>query len=89
MGGGPDKEHMVIVLWDEEPKQVTDEIKRRFPYINVTYFCLRNSSKPQEDHTQRVPKGFQLQRLITNTLLSSSELDPVLVRHRGQLLGMF
>ncbi|KIW87747.1 uncharacterized protein Z519_11721 [Cladophialophora bantiana CBS 173.52] len=40
MGGGPDKEHLLIVLYEPEPKHLTAEIKRRFPYFDITYFQL-------------------------------------------------
>jgi hypothetical protein len=40
MGGGPDKEHLLITLWDPEPKHITAEIKRRFPYFDITYVQL-------------------------------------------------
>jgi hypothetical protein len=44
--GAPEKEYMVITLWDPEPKDVLDELKKRFPYIDVTYFRLKSASKP-------------------------------------------
>ena len=46
MGGGPDKEHLLIVLWEPEPKHITAEIKRRFPYFDITYIQLDLSSNP-------------------------------------------
>ncbi|KIW83348.1 hypothetical protein Z517_02593 [Fonsecaea pedrosoi CBS 271.37] len=38
MGGGPEKEHLLIVLWQPEPKDVTAEIQRRFPHFEIKYF---------------------------------------------------
>lgn len=49
MGGGPDKEHMVILLWEPEPTKQIEEIKRRFPYISITYLNLKDSNKPRDD----------------------------------------
>ncbi|EXJ56812.1 hypothetical protein A1O7_07156 [Cladophialophora yegresii CBS 114405] len=56
MGGGPDKEHLLITLWEPEPKHITAEIKRRFPYIEITYLELEMSSNPWGgDLTKGVP----------------------------------
>jgi phosphoglycerate dehydrogenase-like enzyme len=49
MGGGPDKEHMVILLWETEPTTRIEAIKRRFPYIEITYLNLKDSNKPRDD----------------------------------------
>ncbi|OCT48959.1 hypothetical protein CLCR_05293 [Cladophialophora carrionii] len=58
MGGGPDKEHLLIALWEPEPKHITAEIKRRFPYIEITYLELELSSNPWGgDMTKGVPTG--------------------------------
>lgn len=45
MYGESMEQDLLIVLWDPEPEGIAEEIKRRFPYINVTYFCLRDASK--------------------------------------------
>ncbi len=58
MGGGPDKDHLLIVLWEPEPKHITAEIKRRFPYFDITYLQLDLSSNPWGgDMTKGVPTG--------------------------------
>ena len=57
MGGGPDKEHLLIVLWDPEPKHITAELKRRFPYFDITYVQLSMQSKPFADNSDQVSKG--------------------------------
>ena len=58
MGGGPDKEHLVIILWDPEPKHITEEIKRLFPYFDITYYQLGSTSNPWEGDTAKgVPTG--------------------------------
>ena len=44
MGGGPDKEVLLFIFQEDEPKQVTDRIRHDFPYIEVIYHKL---SKPQ------------------------------------------
>lgn len=46
----------MIVLWDKEPTEITDGIRSRFPYIKVTYYQLKYSSKPL-NKTEGVPKG--------------------------------
>jgi hypothetical protein len=50
MGGGPDKEHMVIVLWSPAPEVRLAELKSLFPYIDITYLNLG-------DHTHPTPNG--------------------------------
>jgi hypothetical protein len=60
MGGGPDKEHLLIALWDPEPVHITSEIKRRFPHIEVTYVQLPPlGENPFKDahKTNTVPSG--------------------------------
>lgn len=37
MGGGPDKEQLLIALWDPEPVHFTSEVKRRFPNVEINY----------------------------------------------------
>jgi hypothetical protein len=37
MGGGPDKETVLIVLWDPEPEAITAMLKRQFPHFDITY----------------------------------------------------
>jgi hypothetical protein len=58
MGGGPDREHMLIVLRSPEPKDLIAKIKEKFPYIDVTYFqtkSTRANNVPAEE--KGVPKG--------------------------------
>ena len=55
MGGGPDKEHMLIVLWEPEPKETIAKIKEKFPYIEVTYFQIK--SYRANAVKEGVPKG--------------------------------
>ena len=57
MGGGPDNEHLLIVLWQPEPKHITAELKRRFPYFDITYVELSMPSKPFSDNSHLIPKG--------------------------------
>ena len=56
MGGGPDKEHLLIVLWDPEPKHITDSIRSRWPHIEITYFQL-NGPISFKDVGDQVPPG--------------------------------
>ena len=69
MGGGPDQEHMLIILWDEEPKAITDEIRERFPYIKVTYFCLKDASKPVEAGLGKVDVGMKTIAVVFKHLM--------------------
>jgi hypothetical protein len=43
MGGGPDREHMLIVLRSPEPNGLITKMKERFPYIDVTYFQMKST----------------------------------------------
>jgi hypothetical protein len=76
MGGGPDKEHLLIVLWEPEPKHITAEIKRRFPYIEITYLQLDLSSNPWGgDMTKGVPTGQYLLPHVCGSPRCYSRLD--------------
>ena len=61
MGGGPDREHLLIVLWDPEPTGLIAQIKDKFPYIDVDYVQIKslqaNYVPPGE---KGVPKGYNL-----------------------------
>ena len=66
MGGGPDKEHLLIALWDPEPVHFTSEIKRRFPYIDINYVQIpppTSASWKQNiaDSANAVPAGESLE----------------------------
>ncbi|RMD39221.1 hypothetical protein DV735_g5905, partial [Chaetothyriales sp. CBS 134920] len=48
MGGGPDKEHLLIIAHLPQPDGVLTKLKEQFPYIEVTY--VRNElGKPRDD----------------------------------------
>ncbi|OQU93754.1 D-isomer specific 2-hydroxyacid dehydrogenase, NAD binding domain-containing protein [Cladophialophora immunda] len=68
MGGGPDKEHLLIVLWDPEPKDLTAEIKRRFPYFDVTYYQLNAMGREGREKSQTIPKELWQSATILITL---------------------
>ena len=59
MGGGPDREQMLIVLWAEEMTEIIDKMRERFPYIEIKYWQIKsvraNSVKP--DAHGSVPEG--------------------------------
>jgi len=57
MGGGPDKEHLLIAMWFPEPKHIIAEIKRRFPYFDITYFQFDMPKLALADRGSLVPKG--------------------------------
>ena len=74
MGGGPDdREHMLIVLWNPEPKDLVAKIKEEFPYIDVTWFQLKSARANQlPESDQGVPKGSYQSSLYMSPLLSLS-----------------
>lgn len=45
MGGGPQKEHLLCTLPNQEPKDIFERLRKRFPDIKVTY---RNVSFTQD-----------------------------------------
>lgn len=45
MGGGPDKETLVFIFMFDEPKHITDDIRRRLPHIEVIYHQLGKPEK--------------------------------------------
>lgn len=57
MGGGPDKEHLLILSWSDEPENLKAEIKRRFPYIDVTYRKVMGAAIPKDEDAKLVPPG--------------------------------
>jgi hypothetical protein len=66
MGGGPDREHMLIVLRSPEPNGLVAKMKERFPYIDVTYFQMKSTranSVPAEGKGDL--KGSCLQTLLS------------------------
>ena len=71
MGGGPDQENLLIILWDPEPTHIIDEIKRRFPYFEITYFQLDRTQSGEawgKDSARGVPSGtFSLSLLWMRT----------------------
>lgn len=70
-----EQELLLIVLWDPEPEGIAKEIKRRFPYINVTYFSLRDASRLLTDESHRLPLAIHPIRYVSNQLLSSRKFD--------------
>lgn len=67
MGGGPDTkpEHLLVILPFEEPTMLIARIKKRFPYIKVTYENL-NFESNFEDGVREISKGrFLLQAYLT------------------------
>lgn len=62
MGGGPDKEQLLIALWDPEPVHFTSEVKRRFPNIEVNYVQIAPPSASSwkdalKESSNAVPAG--------------------------------
>lgn len=71
------EQHLLIVLWEPEPEGIAKEIKRRFPYINVTYFCLRDASKLLTDESDHLDSrgGRCKTRHVFGELSSSRQFD--------------
>lgn len=89
MAAEPDTEHLAIILWDPEPEAVPEEIRRRFPYIKVTYFCLKESSRLLADESGRQPEGVRAARYVFNELLlSTRKFDAETASSRERLIGM-
>lgn len=68
MGGGPDKEHVVIILSDPEPEHITALLKRQFPYFDITYYQVsREGNGPKSKNLgSQVPDGeFTIRRQQT------------------------
>ncbi|KAL6246415.1 hypothetical protein RBB50_006651 [Rhinocladiella similis] len=72
MGGGPDKEHLVIALMDPEPKHITALLKQQFPYFDITYFQVsREGSGPKtKDLGSQIPDDLWKSATILLTLFS-------------------
>ncbi|KAK5109799.1 hypothetical protein LTR62_006532 [Meristemomyces frigidus] len=43
MGGGPAKEHLLILLPGAEPKEILSALRKRFPHIEITYLSASPS----------------------------------------------
>lgn len=71
------EQHLLIVLWEPEPEGIAEEIKRRFPYISVTYFCLRDASKLLADESDHLDsrRGLRKMRYVFSELSSSRRFD--------------
>jgi hypothetical protein len=58
MGGGPDKEHVLITLGDAEPKHITAMLKQQFPHFDITYFQVSRDTGPKSVNAgSQVPDG--------------------------------
>lgn len=74
MGGGPDHEHLLIVLWSPEPKDLISKIKQRFPYIDVTYFQVQSTRANKVQEAEKgVPKGSSLPQFHNDLFSSRTE----------------
>lgn len=89
MGGKSiEQQDLLIVLWDPEPEGVAKEIKQRFPYINVTYFSLRDASKILTNESHHSPKDLHPIHYVSTELLSSRQFDDLETRaSRERLVG--
>ena len=63
MGGGPerDKEHLLVILPQREPTSILERLKRRFPYVDVTF---KSSLPDHDDRKVEIPAGLYLGLLI-------------------------
>lgn len=88
MGGESMEQELLIVFWDPEPEGIAKEIKRRFPYINVTYFCLRDASKVLTNESDHSARGLHPTRYVFTELLSSRQFDDLeTATSRKRLVG--
>lgn len=69
------EQDLLIVRWEPEPDGILKEIKRRFPYINVIYFCLRDASKLLANETDHLDGGSRKMRYVFGELFSSRQFD--------------
>ncbi|KAJ9628289.1 uncharacterized protein PV06_01268 [Exophiala oligosperma] len=72
MGGGPDKEHVVIILSDPEPEHITALLKRQFPYFDITYYQVsREGNGPKSKNLgSQVPDALWKSATILLTLFA-------------------
>ena len=56
MGGGMPKENLLIILPFPEDKAITENIRKRFPYVDVNYHQMTRTSWSFEAE-QGLPKG--------------------------------
>ncbi|KIV85712.1 hypothetical protein PV11_01373 [Exophiala sideris] len=70
MGGGPDKEHLVIAHWDPEPKHETSLIKQLFPYIDITYVQVSRNLEPAVDNSDQISDDLWKSATILLTLFT-------------------
>ncbi|KIW56465.1 hypothetical protein PV05_05124 [Exophiala xenobiotica] len=69
MGGGPDKEHVLITLGDPEPKHITGMLKQQFPHFDITYFQVSGDTGPKTENAgSQVPDDLWRSATILLTL---------------------
>ncbi|KAK7900686.1 hypothetical protein LTR67_002970 [Exophiala xenobiotica] len=69
MGGGPDKEHVLITLGDAEPKHITAMLKQQFPHFDITYFQVSRDTGPKSVNAgSQVPDGPAIDLMKTPSL---------------------
>lgn len=82
------EQELLLVFWDPEPEGIAKEINRRFPYINVTYFCLRDASKVLTNESYHSPRGHHPTCYVFTELLSSRQFDDLeTAASRQRLVG--
>ncbi len=42
MGGGPDKEHLLVVMEQPKPEDIFAKLKQRFPYVDITFVQIKD-----------------------------------------------
>ena len=83
MGGGPDKEHMVIVLWSPAPEARLTELKSLFPYIDITYLNLGDHKHPTPNGTKQEIPAEVYAKATVGPLLRMIRDDPWFAYHSG------
>ena len=72
MGGGPPKDHLLCVLPQPEPKEILDELRKKFPSIEISYRDISSSSN-QAKALQQIPTDVWKDVTILSTLFSLPE----------------
>ena len=60
MGGGPCKENLLIVMFAPRDDDAITEIKKRFPYIDVTYFQVAGMKDDRKETKEKLKGEFAL-----------------------------
>ena len=60
MGGGPDKEHLLVVMEQPKPEDILAKLKQRFPHVDITFVQTKDG---------RVDSGTDLKSLYRSATI--------------------